>query len=83
MKNHARYAGLSISCYIAIITSLHMTLPVALGDISSVTLAMTVTLNGICCDVPVNTNVAVNNPPDSSAEYLESLNPTQVTISKD
>ena len=56
-----------------------MYVPAALGDISSVTLAMTVTLNGICCDMPVNTNVAVNNPSDSIAEYLELLNPTQAT----
>ena len=56
-------------------------IPVALGDISFVTFAMTVTLNGICCDMPVNTNVTtvVNNPSDSGVEYLESLNPTQLT----
>ena len=54
---------------------------VALTDISFVTFAMTVTLNGICCDMPFNANVTtvVNNPSDSSVEYLESLNPTQVT----
>ena len=40
---------------------------------------MTITLNGVNCDSPVSTNVAVNNPSDSSAEYLDPLNPTQAT----
>ena len=40
---------------------------------------MTITLNDVNCDTPVNTNVAVTNPSDSSAEYLVSLNPTQAT----
>ena len=43
------------------------------------TLGTTVTLNDVNGDCPVSTNVAVNNPSDSSAEYLCSLNPTQVT----
>ena len=45
---------------------------------SLVALAITVTLNGVDCNSPVSNNVAVNTPSDSSAEYLESLNPTQV-----
>ena len=40
---------------------------------------MTVTLNGVNCDSPVSSNVAVNTPSDSSAEYLDSLNPIQAT----
>ena len=44
-----------------------------------VILAMTVTLNGVKGDSPVSSNVAVNIPSDSSAEYLDSLNPTQAT----
>jgi len=53
--------------------------PVALGAISLLTSAMTMTLNDANCDTPVNTNVAVNNPSDSIAEYLVALNPTQAT----
>jgi len=56
-----------------------MQLPVALGCKSLLTSAMTITLNDVNCGTPVNTNVAVNNPSDSSAEYLVSLNPTQAT----
>jgi len=40
---------------------------------------MSITLNDVNCDTPVNTNVTVNNPSDSSAEYLDALNPTQAT----
>ena len=42
-------------------------------------LAITVTLKGVDCDSPVSNKVAVSIPSDSSAEYLELLNPTQVT----
>ena len=54
-------------------------LPIALGDISLVAVAMTVTLNDVNSDSPVSTSVAVSTPSDSSAEYLCSLNPTQAT----
>ena len=40
---------------------------------------MTVTLNEFNSDPLDSTNVAVSTPSDSSAEYLCSLNPTQVT----
>ena len=56
-----------------------MYIPVALGNISLVTLTMTVTLNDVNCGFPVNTNVTLIDPSDSSAEYLDALNPTQVT----
>ena len=56
-----------------------MYIPVALGDVSLVTVAITVTLNGVDSDSPVSTNVTVNIPSDSNAEYLDSLNPTQAT----
>ena len=53
--------------------------PVALGDVSLVPVAITVTLNDVDSDSPVSTNVTVNIPSDSIAEYLDPLNPTQVT----
>ena len=53
--------------------------PVALGIILLVTLVMTITLNDVDSDSPVSTNVAVNIPSDSIAEYLDPPNPTQVT----
>ena len=56
-----------------------MYIPVALGDVSLVTVAITVTLNGVDSDSPVSTNVTVNIPSDSNAEYLDSSNPTQAT----
>ena len=56
-----------------------MYIPVALGRISLVALTMTVTLNDVDCDSPVSTNVTFIDPLDSSAEYLDALNPTQAT----
>ena len=52
-------------------------IPVALGRISLVTLAMTITSKGTRCSLPANANVTVKNPLDSRVEYLDWLNPMQ------
>ena len=51
--------------------------PVALGVISLVTLAMTTTSTGICWGFPDNFNITFKKPSDSNAEYLDWVNSTQ------